>query len=67
MRGALDLAATHQMPTWDALILSIAADMKCRLLLSEDFQPGFTWRGVTVLNPFLLPSSPLLTASLEQK
>jgi predicted nucleic acid-binding protein len=37
---------------WDALIMSVAAENKCRLLISEDFQNGFTWRGVTVVNPF---------------
>jgi predicted nucleic acid-binding protein len=66
MRAALDLAADHQMPIWDALILSVAADQKCRLLLSEDFQHGFTWRGVTVLNPFLTPQNVLLAAVLQQ-
>ena len=65
MRGALDLAADHQMPIWDALILSVAADQKCRLLLSEDFQHGQTWRGVTVLNPFATPRHALLAAVLE--
>ena len=64
MRGALDLAADHQMPIWDALILSVAADQKCRLLLSEDFQNGMTWRGVTVVNPFLLPRNALLSGVL---
>ena len=64
MRGALDLAADHQMPIWDALILSVAADQKCRLLLSEDFQNGMTWRGVTVVNPFLLPRNSLLSGVL---
>ena len=65
MRAALDLAADHQMQIWDALILSVAADQKCRLLLSEDFQHEFTWRGVTVLNPFHTPQHPLLAAVLE--
>ena len=65
MRAALDLAADHQMPIWDALILSVAADLKCRLLLSEDFQHGFTWRGVTVLNPFQTPQHALLAAVLQ--
>ena len=65
MRAALDLAADHQMPIWDALILSVAADHKCRLLLSEDFQHEFTWRGVTVVNPFQIPRHPLLAAVLE--
>lgn len=65
MRGALDLATDHRMPIWDALILSVAADQKCRLLLSEDFQHGFTWRGVTLLDPFKSPQDPLLAAVLE--
>ena len=66
MRGALDLAADHQMPIWDALIVSVAADQKCRLLLSEDFQHGFTWRGVTLVNPFKSPKHPLLAAAIQQ-
>ena len=64
MRAALDLATDHQMPMWDALILSVAADQKCRMLLSEDFQHGFTWRGVTVVNPFQTPQQSLLAAAL---
>ena len=53
------------MAIWDALILSVAADQKCRMLLSEDFQQGFTWRGVTVLNPFQTPQHALLAAVLQ--
>ena len=65
MRAALDLAADHQLPIWDALILSVAAKQSCRLLLSEDFQDGFTWAGVTVVNPFRTPQHVLLAAALE--
>lgn len=60
-QSALDLAADHGLQIWDALILSVAADNRCRLLLSEDLQNGFTWRGVTVVNPFVAPISPLLS------
>jgi predicted nucleic acid-binding protein len=42
-----------------------AAENRCRLLLSEDFQDGFTWRGVTVANPFAAQRSPLLHALLN--
>lgn len=62
--AALDLNVDHQVPMWDALVLSVAAEARCRLLLSEDFQNGFTWRGVTVVNPFSAPVSPLLTGLL---
>jgi predicted nucleic acid-binding protein len=30
------------------------------VVLSEDLQAGFTWRGLTVVNPFAEPSDPLL-------
>ena len=64
--AALDLTVDHQLPMWDALILAVTAESRCRLLLSEDFQHGFTWRGVTVVNPFNAPVSPLLTGLLSQ-
>jgi predicted nucleic acid-binding protein len=50
--AALELACRHKLQFWDALILSTAASGGCSLLLSEDMQDGFAWRGVTVVNPF---------------
>lgn len=64
-QAAFDLTVDHQLPMWDALILAVAAENHCRLLLSEDFQSGFTWRGVTVVNPFAAQQSPLLTGLLR--
>ncbi|OIP15137.1 MAG: VapC toxin family PIN domain ribonuclease [Comamonadaceae bacterium CG_4_9_14_3_um_filter_60_33] len=64
-QAALDLTVDHQLPIWDALILAVAAENHCRLLLSEDFQNAFTWRGVTVVNPFVEPRSPLLAGLLS--
>ena len=55
LSAALDLAHDHQVGMWDAVILSAAHHSGCRTLLSEDMQHGFTWRGVTVRNPFLHP------------
>ncbi len=63
-QSALDLCADHGLQIWDALILAVAAENHCRILLSEDLQHSFTWRGVTVVNPFLVPASPLLTRFL---
>jgi predicted nucleic acid-binding protein len=65
MLAASDLAVTHKLGIWDAVILSSAAEAGCRLLLSEDMQDGFTWRGVTVTNPFAKTLHPLLKAMLE--
>ena len=63
-QAALDLAADHGLPMWDALILSVAAENRCRILLSEDFQEGFTWRGVTVVNPYAAAPAALLETAL---
>ena len=57
-QAAMDLSVDHQISMWDALIMSVAAENKCRLLLSEDFQNGFTWRGVIVVNPFETKAKP---------
>ena len=60
--AAMDLVADHRLSIWDALILAVAAEAGCRLLLSEDLQDGFTWRGVTVVDPFADRPHPLLAA-----
>jgi predicted nucleic acid-binding protein len=49
---AMELVTTHRLGFWDSVMLAGAAQAGCRLLLSEDMQDGFTWRGVTVRNPF---------------
>lgn len=67
MLAAADLAADHGLGIWDAVILSVASQSGCRLLLSEDLQDGFTWGGVTIANPFQLQRHALLDALLEQR
>ena len=62
---ATDLAVAHELGIWDAVVMAAAADAGCRLLLSEDLQNGFTWHGVTVVNPFAASPHPLLEALLE--
>ncbi len=64
-QAAMDLSIDHGFQIWDALIMAVAAENRCRLLLSEDLQNGFIWRGVTVVNPFAAPSSPLLDKILH--
>lgn len=65
LQSALDLSVAHGLSIWDSLILSVAAEQRCRVLLSEDMQDGFTWRGTTVVNPFARPTHALLAALLE--
>ena len=67
MLAAADLATDHQLSIWDSVILSAAAESGCRLLLSEDLQEGFTWKGVTVTNPFAASKHELLTALLDAR
>jgi predicted nucleic acid-binding protein len=62
--NATDLASDHGLTIWDSVMLAGAAEAGCRLLLSEDFQDGFTWRGVTVTNPLAVSLHPILTALL---
>lgn len=65
LAAALDVATDHGLNIWDAIILSAAAEAGCRLLLSEDMQEGFTWGGVTVVNPFAAKKHELLAGLLE--
>lgn len=58
--GAIELAVSHRLNFWGAIVLASAAEAGCRLFLSEDLQPGFTWNSATVANPFATPKHPLL-------
>jgi predicted nucleic acid-binding protein len=63
-RSALELATTHKLQFWDALILNAAAEAGCSILLSEDMGEGFTWRGTVVINPLAAALDPRLTKLL---
>lgn len=58
--SAMELSSQHGLRTWDAIIMAAAASVGCRLLLSEDLHDGFTWNGVTVVNPFAPKPNALL-------
>ena len=62
--GATDLASDHGLTIWDSVVLAASAEAGCRLLLSEDLQEGFIWRGVAVTNPFAPTLHPILAALL---
>jgi predicted nucleic acid-binding protein len=65
LRQATGLSADHQLRIWDAIVLATAADARCQMLLTEDLRDGFVWAGVTVVNPFVVPSHKLLMALLH--
>jgi predicted nucleic acid-binding protein len=64
MLAAADLATDHRLGIWDAVVVAATSKVGCRVLLSEDLQEGFTWGGVTVVNPFASGRHPLLRALL---
>jgi len=66
LSGAFELSVVHRLQIWDAIVMAASAGAGCDLLLSEDLHAGFRWRGVTVVNPFAEPMSPLLDAFLDQ-
>jgi predicted nucleic acid-binding protein len=62
---AVLLSQAHDIDIWDSVIVAVAAEAKCDLLLSEDMNDGFTWRGVIVANPFAERKQPLLASILS--
>ena len=50
--GAIDLQRREGISFWDAMILWSAKQLGCNELLSEDLNPGQTYDGVRVINPF---------------
>jgi len=43
-----------QVSFWDGMIVAAAERTRCRFLLSEDFQTGREFGGVTIVNPFAI-------------
>ena len=50
--GAMTMSTDHPMQIFDAMIMAAADEAGAHVLLSEGLQDGFTWRGLTVCNPF---------------
>jgi predicted nucleic acid-binding protein len=51
--AAIDIHRLHGFSFWDALVLRMAMQTGCRVLLSEDMQHGQVIDGVKIVNPFL--------------
>jgi predicted nucleic acid-binding protein len=51
--AAIDMHMLHGFSYWDALVLRMAKQSGCRILLSEDMQHGREIDGVRIVNPFL--------------
>jgi predicted nucleic acid-binding protein len=51
--AAIDMHRLHGYSYWDALVLRMAKQAGCRVVLSEDMQHGQEIDGVRIVNPFL--------------
>ena len=49
---AIQLQQRHQVSLWDAMILTSALQLGCRVLWSEDLNPGQAYDQVRVQSPF---------------
>ena len=50
--AAADLHQRYQVSFWDAMVLQSATRLACAVVWSEDLNPGQSYQGVRVLNPF---------------
>lgn len=50
---AVRRSQSEPLSYWDALILEAAVEAGAETVYSEDLQPGDSYRGVTVVDPFL--------------
>jgi len=65
--GAMEIVEHHSLRIWDSIILSAAQEGGASILLSEDMQDGFKWRGVTVVNPFTEHPAPIVRDLLNKR
>ena len=64
---AMELATRHRFRIFDAVIVCASVLSGCRLLLSEDMQDGFEFRGLTIVNPFAATLHPALASFLAKQ
>ncbi|NNM66569.1 MAG: PIN domain-containing protein [Spirochaetales bacterium] len=50
---AIDIGTISRLPFWDSLIIAAAEKANCEFVFSEDMNPGQTYRGVLLVNPFM--------------
>jgi predicted nucleic acid-binding protein len=52
LRSAIAASARWQVSYWDAAIVEAAREAGCATILSEDFQHGMDFGGVSITDPF---------------
>ena len=64
LASAMEAVRDHKFSFWDAMILTVARQAGCRLLISEDLHDGQVLHGLKILNPFNRANSAILDAAL---
>ena len=59
VKRAVATSGRYQVSYWDALIIAAAERAGCARIISEDLNPGQSYHGVVVVNPFVGGSSEL--------
>ena len=52
VQRAIGVCRRYRISYWDALIVAAAERARCSRILSEDLNPGQSYDGVVVVNPF---------------
>lgn len=50
---AIDISTISRLSFWDSLIIAAAEKANCEFVFSEDMNPGQTYRGLMLVNPFV--------------
>ncbi len=53
VKQAVSISGRYQVSYWDALIIAAAERAGCGRIISEDLNPGQSYHGVVVVNPFV--------------
>lgn len=54
---AVELRERYRISYWDGAIIAAAKRVGCTMVFSEDLNPGQSYDGVTVVNPFVAAST----------
>ena len=49
---AIDISILSKLAFWDSLIIAAAEKAGCEMIFSEDLNPGQSFRGIRLVNPF---------------
>jgi predicted nucleic acid-binding protein len=64
LAAAADMARTHGLQIWDAVICAAAIEAGAKALLTEDMQDGRVFDGLRIVNPFLAANDAIVDSMI---